>query len=198
MNNIPSRKSTKINLIPIGGFKNKSYIANPEINENNPYPIKNSFFSSILLSLYDDVQNKFISLCIFEDITRKIHKNTADNLTNNLISFYPKNYEIPIYIKPDFLFKPLEIWEIEFDEIVDSDIFLTNYDINYTVEKLENADNFFIGKTLKNPRYIAKSENLKINEVTTLNSFRKIYADIIYMNNLNKIENDEDFNNNKI
>lgn len=143
-----------------------------------------------MLSLYDEINNKFIVICLLEDISNNISNTITENLSKNLITFYPKNYDIPLSIKPDYLFKPLEIWELEFEDIIDSDIFLTNYNINindiYSNDQTNlnetRCENFYIGKTLKFVRFIGKKPNLDINVVTTLSSFKNIYAEYIKEN----------------
>jgi len=196
-------------LIPIGAFKKKiinkskdeATVTNQNFNNYNNNQIEKNMFSSFLLSIYDDEDNKFISLCLCENGINSISNETYENIAKNLIAFYPKNYEIPIYIKPDFLFKPLEIWEIEFEEIVDSDLFLTNHELNYyniienkfdvfdfnsDIYKKENNEDFYIGKTLNSVIFSGKKRNLNINEVTTLKNFKKIFTEYYR----EKIQND--------
>ncbi len=196
-------------MIPIGAFKKKiinkskdeATVTNQNFNNYNNNQIEKNMFSSFLLSIYDDEDNKFISLCLCENGINSISNETYENIAKNLIAFYPKNYEIPIYIKPDFLFKPLEIWEIEFEEIVDSDLFLTNHELNYyniienkfdvfdfnsDIYKKENNEDFYIGKTLNSVIFSGKKRNLNINEVTTLKNFKKIFTEYYR----EKIQND--------
>lgn len=138
-----------------------------------------------------------------------------ESLSKNLIGFYPKNYDIPVYIKPDYLFKPMEIWHIEFEEIIDSEIFLTNCDLEYAeifgecgynnTNSIKNKSHqsldesmdagsiqFYVGKTLKPIRFIQRRKKLDINDVTTLKDFKRIFHE--YISDMREIEKDEIIN----
>lgn len=199
--NIINKPNANISNRTLNSFEELNNAINNNNDENQLF--KKNVFSSYLLSIYDHINNKFITLCLFNDNLSNIPVEISENLAKNLISFYPKNYDISLYIKPDFIFKPSEIWEVEFDEIVESDLFMTNIDLEDTsfinkktqsnfpsnkqkVKKNKRENLFFIGKTIKSVRFISKKDYLDINEVTTLEKFKEIY------DNYNK----NDFDNN--
>jgi len=208
--NNSNNTNTNNNNSNFNPINNNSYVSSNNNNNNQQQQqSKKSNFSSFLLSVYDDIHNIFIALCVLDDVSNNIPLEISENLAKNLITFYPKNYHIPIYIKPDFLFKPLEIWEVEFEEIIDSDLFLTNNDLDYESlhgenkhytnenQKMnlkfnlnqksfkEDESIFFMGKTLKSARFAGKKQNLDINAVTTLTSFKNIYAEYFKDNSTN-------------
>jgi hypothetical protein len=156
---LKKKKKHELNLIPIGAIKAKSKIKQ---NQNeNPSQYQSTFskrlieidnnkvllnpaddeeiektFDKFLLALYDENTNTFISICFLDnnDKEREIPIEIPLEFYKNFIKFYPKNYIIPNDIKPDFLFKPVIMWRIEFEDIVDSDVFAMDYNFNFNLK----------------------------------------------------------------
>ena len=104
LKSLDEKNCETFDLVPIGGFTGTGKHAHR--------------LSSFLMASFDKENNRFVSLCklgtgFSEDILDKLTKQ----LLQKKLMKVPKNFEIPASLKPDFVFKPTEVWEVGYDSI---------------------------------------------------------------------------------
>lgn len=146
-----------LDLIPIAGFIGKGS-SNDQMN-------------SFLVAVFDPVSKFFVGICkLGTGFEQQDLVDIQKRFLPNLLKEAPDNYIIPRLLRPTFIFKPTEVWEVGFDSFSES--------LNYSLGKghvLENK-----GLSLRFPRFIRFRPDKTVFQCSTPEEIKLLY------NNLNR------------
>lgn len=123
-----------LDLIPIAGFTGTGKNCNR--------------LSSFLMASLDKENNRFISICkLGIGFSEEEMDLKTKLLIKTSISKTPSNYLIPISSKPNYIFKPIEVWEVGYDSLSISASYLLGRGII-------DETNVNCGLSLRFPRFL--------------------------------------------